>query len=539
MIYDGGKHVDRPTRKVSLIGGAAEGKQVLKLPQYTAFHLISLYQVFAMDNIGTRPLEEWSALQRRQTPLQSYANYILYFTDVVAMAMTSLMVYFGTQYFFEDGPNSYVRYGMAVLIAMFAFSIFGFSSGQYEWKRFKQQVRKPFITFGGLIFAFGALLLVGFIFKVTEFYSRIWVSSWFAAFSIYIMVSRLGLVWYFSRPSQATRGSIFRRRALILGAGDSGQQVVDHLRRFNDQNIDVIGYLDDRGTRLPARQNGVPLLGKTDLAEEMVVKHGVDLVIVALPWQADKRIQMLVQQFSSWSVDLYLAPEKLGFAHADRPVLCVGGAYFLSLQDRPISEWSAVVKRIKDFSLSLIAMIMLFPVLALVALAIKLESKGPILFVQERFGFNNETIRVFKFRSMYTDRADPRGAQQTVQDDPRVTRVGRFIRRTSIDELPQLLNVLRGDMSLVGPRPHATGMHSEGHLLHNLLSGYASRHRVKPGVTGWAQCNGWRGETDTQEKLEKRIEFDLFYIENWSISLDIVILIKTALMLIKKDKNAY
>ncbi|WP_268799397.1 undecaprenyl-phosphate glucose phosphotransferase [Pseudomonas huanghezhanensis] len=492
-----------------------------------------------MDTDIRQPLDELAAFQRTPTVLQNYANYILYFADILAMMLTSLVVYFGAQYYVDDGPAAYFRYGMAVVIAVVTFSIFGFSSGQYEWQRFKQQVRAPFITFGGMVFAFGALLLIGFMFKITESFSRLWITSWFAGFSLYILISRLMLVWYFSRPSQATRGSIFRRRALILGAGEVGQQVVEHMRRFNDQNIDLVGCLDDRGTRLPPSDNGVPLLGNTDLADEMVRQHGIDLIIVAMPWQASARIEMFVRKFSSWSVDVYLAPDKLGFLYADRPVLRVGGAYFLSLQARPISEWNAVVKRVKDVVVSLAAIAIFSPVLALVALAIKLESKGPVLFIQERFGFNNETIRVFKFRSMFTDRGDQRGAQQTVAGDPRVTRVGRFIRKTSIDELPQLFNVLLGNMSLVGPRPHATGMHSGGELLHDLLSDYASRHRVKPGVTGWAQCNGWRGETDTQEKLDKRIEHDLFYIENWSVSLDIIIIIKTALMLVRRDKNAY
>lgn len=492
-----------------------------------------------MDNDVQRPMDGLSAFQRTPTVLQSYANYLLYFTDIIAMMLTSLIVYFGVQYYVEDGPASYFRYGMAVVIAVVTFSIFGFSSGQYEWQRFKQQVRAPFITFGGLVFAFGALLLIGFIFRMTESFSRLWVTTWFAGFSLYILCSRLMLMWYFARPSQATRGSIFRRRALVLGAGEEGLQVVEHMRRFNDQNIDLVGFLDDRVTDLPQNNTGVPLLGTIDLSDEMVRKHGIDLVIVAVPWQETARIDAMVSRFSSWSVDVYLAPDKLGFMYADHPVLQVGGAYFLSLQARPISEWNAVVKRIKDVVLSLTAIVLLFPVLAFVALAIKLESKGPVLFIQERFGFNNETIRVFKFRSMFTDRGDQRGARQTVADDPRVTRVGRFIRKTSIDELPQLFNVLMGTMSLVGPRPHATGMHSGGCLLHDLLSDYARRHRVKPGVTGWAQCNGWRGETDTQEKLDKRIEHDLFYIENWSVSLDIMIIIKTALMLVKRDKNAY
>lgn len=492
-----------------------------------------------MDTEVQNSMDGLAAFQRTPTVLQSYANYLLYFTDILAMMTTSLIVYFGVQYYVGDGPEAYFRYGMAVVIAVVTFSIFGFSSGQYEWQRFKQQVRAPFITFGGLVFAFGALLLIGFVFKITESFSRLWITSWFAGFSLYILCSRLMLMWYFARPSQARRGSIFRRRALILGAGEIGQQVVEHMRRFNDQNIDLVGFLDDRITRLAPSDHGVPLLGKPDLSEEMVRKHGIDLVIVALPWQETARIDELVSRFSSWSVDVYLAPDKLGFLYSERPVLQVGGAQFLSLQSRPISEWNAVVKRVKDVVLSVVAIALLFPVLAMVALAIKLESKGPVLFIQERFGFNNETIRVFKFRSMFTDRGDQRGAQQTVAHDPRVTRVGRFIRKTSIDELPQLFNVLIGNMSLVGPRPHATGMHSGGRLLHDLLSDYARRHRVKPGVTGWAQCNGWRGETDTQEKLDKRIEHDLFYIENWSVSMDIMIIIKTAVMMVKRDKNAY
>ena len=176
--------------------------------------------------------------------------------------------------------------------------------------------------------------------------------------------------------------------------------------------------------------------------------------------------------------------------------------------------------------------------MAVTALAIRLDSKGPALFRQKRYGFNNELIEVYKFRSMYTDMADQSAAKLVTKDDPRVTKVGRFIRKTSLDELPQLFNVLKGTLSLVGPRPHAVTAKAAGKLYDEAVDSYFARHKVKPGITGWAQINGWRGETDTEEKLIKRIEHDLEYIENWSLLLDLYILVKTPLSLLKTE-NAY
>ena len=173
-----------------------------------------------------------------------------------------------------------------------------------------------------------------------------------------------------------------------------------------------------------------------------------------------------------------------------------------------------------------------------VATAIRLESRGPVLFRQKRYGFNNELIEVLKFRSMYTDRCDAGATKLVTKDDPRVTGVGRFIRKTSLDELPQLVNVLFGDLSLVGPRPHALQAKAGTELYDAVVDGYFARHKVKPGITGWAQINGWRGETDTEDKIRKRVEHDLYYIENWSIFLDLYILVKTPFALLKTE-NAY
>jgi exopolysaccharide biosynthesis polyprenyl glycosylphosphotransferase len=210
----------------------------------------------------------------------------------------------------------------------------------------------------------------------------------------------------------------------------------------------------------------------------------------------------------------------------------------IDLYDKPIADWGTVSKWIFDKTIAGLALILLAPEMAAVAVAIRLDSRGPVLFKQKRYGFNNELIEVYKFRSMYTDRCDAAALRLVTKDDPRVTKVGRFIRKTSLDELPQLFNVLKGNLSLVGPRPHAISAKADDRLYGEVVDGYFARHKVKPGITGWAQINGWRGETDTEEKLVKRIEHDLEYIENWSVLFDLYILLKTPSSLLKME-NAY
>jgi exopolysaccharide biosynthesis polyprenyl glycosylphosphotransferase len=197
-----------------------------------------------------------------------------------------------------------------------------------------------------------------------------------------------------------------------------------------------------------------------------------------------------------------------------------------------------VVKWLFDKCVAALALFGLAPLMALVALAIKLDSGGPVLFRQKRYGFNNELIEVYKFRSMFTDQADANASKLVTKDDARVTKVGRILRKSSLDELPQLFNVLRGELSLVGPRPHALQAKAADRLYDDVVDGYFARHKVKPGITGWAQINGWRGETDTSEKIQKRVEHDLYYIDNWSVLLDLYILIKTPFALIGGE-NAY
>jgi Undecaprenyl-phosphate glucose phosphotransferase len=238
-------------------------------------------------------------------------------------------------------------------------------------------------------------------------------------------------------------------------------------------------------------------------------------------------------------VDIRLSAHINKLRFRPRSYSYVGGVPVLDVFDRPIADWDVVMKWLFDRVVGAGMLILLAPVLLIVALAVKFDSRGPILFRQKRYGFNNELIEVFKFRSMHVDMTDATASTLVTKGDPRVTRVGRFIRKTSLDELPQLFNVVfKGNLSLVGPRPHAVNAKAEQRLYDEAVDGYFARHRVKPGITGWAQINGWRGETDTSEKIQMRVEHDLYYIENWSLAFDIYILARTPVALLKTE-NAY
>jgi exopolysaccharide biosynthesis polyprenyl glycosylphosphotransferase len=238
-------------------------------------------------------------------------------------------------------------------------------------------------------------------------------------------------------------------------------------------------------------------------------------------------------------IDVRLAAHANRIRFRPRSYSYLGAAPMLDVFDKPLGDRDVLVKMVFDKMIGVLALIAISPVLLLTALAIRLDSRGPILFKQKRYGFNNELVEVYKFRSMYVDKLDATASKLVTRDDPRVTRVGRFIRKTSIDELPQLFNVvLRGDLSLVGPRPHAIHAKAADRQYDEVVEGYFARHRVKPGITGWAQIHGWRGETDTQEKIQARVDHDLYYIENWSLWLDLYILAVTPLSLVK-TQNAY
>jgi Undecaprenyl-phosphate glucose phosphotransferase len=267
-----------------------------------------------------------------------------------------------------------------------------------------------------------------------------------------------------------------------------------------------------------------------------MIRNGqVDQVLVALPWSAWERVRNLVDAMSVAPVRVLLAPA-LPDDFVAPSFATIGNVPMLNLAERPLAFWDLVIKQIEDRVLSVALMIPLAPVFLVIAAAIKLDSPGPVFFRQRRFGYNNEEIMVWKFRTMRTDMCDPTGAVQATKSDPRVTRVGAFLRRTSLDELPQILNVLQGNMSIVGPRPHAVSTRIGDKLMHHCVERYDARHNVKPGITGWAQIHGLRGEASSVELIEQRVAHDLYYIRNWSLALDLYIILRTALLVFRDDR---
>jgi Undecaprenyl-phosphate glucose phosphotransferase len=354
---------------------------------------------------------------------------------------------------------------------------------------------------------------------------------------VLLIVSRLTfrrVIWI-----MMTRGLIGQRVAIYGADREITTRVLELLEIERLPHIQIIGFADDRRTRVETGMiNGVPFLGGFEDLLSLAQAGMLDQLIVALPLVQQDRLNMIVEQLSAGSIDVCILPREFLVLKDRYRVNYLGSLPVLNVWQQPVRDLDGLMKEVQDRVLALIGIIALSPILLATAIAIKLESKGPILFKQRRVGFNNLEINVLKFRSMYTDRQDLSGGQRTTKNDPRVTKVGRIIRRTSIDELPQLWNVLRGEMSIVGPRPHTNAMRVGDAYYHDAVRGYAGRHRVKPGITGLAQVRGLRGEIDTIERARKRVEYDMYYIENWSPLFDLRIIAETMVKLIW-DRHAY
>jgi Undecaprenyl-phosphate glucose phosphotransferase len=360
--------------------------------------------------------------------------------------------------------------------------------------------------------------------------------AWLVSAILLMIAGRFGLARILDSLTDAGR---LVRRTVIVGGGPDAEHLIATLEAGNHKELAILGVFDDRGDERSAESvAGHPKLGTIDQIPEYSRSTGVDLVIVTVPMAAEQRLMQILKILFALPVDIRISALNSKLRLSSNAYSYIGRVPMLALMDRPLTDWDRVIKNIEDRVLGALLFLLAAPVMALVALAIRLDSKGPILFKQRRYGFDNELIEVLKFRSMYTDMSDASASKLVTRDDPRVTPVGRFIRKTSLDELPQLLNVLKGEMSLVGPRPHATEAKAESDLYQTVVGEYFARHRVKPGVTGWAQINGWRGETDTHEKIQRRVEADLYYIDNWSLLLDLYIIAATPFALLS-GKNAY
>jgi Undecaprenyl-phosphate glucose phosphotransferase len=350
------------------------------------------------------------------------------------------------------------------------------------------------------------------------------------------IAERLAVVRFIGLQMQ--RGH-FDRRTAIVGGGAVAEDLIRALDAQADSGVRIVGVFDDRGDmRSDTVVAGYPKLGTVSDLVGYARATRLDLVIFTIPIAAEDRILQMLAKLWVLPIDIRVSAQASKLRLRPRAYSYLGAVPVLDVFDKPMADWDIVAKNIFDRVVGLAMLLALAPVMLGVALAVRLTSPGPVLFRQKRYGFNNELIEVFKFRSMYVNQSDAGAAKLVTRDDPRVTPVGRFIRKTSLDELPQLFNVIKGELSLVGPRPHALQAKAANTLYDQVVDGYFARHKVKPGITGWAQVNGWRGETDTSDKIQKRVEHDLHYIENWSILFDIRIMLATPIALFR-TKNAY
>ena len=459
---------------------------------------------------------------------------------VVRAIETALIVLTGVAiYFLYIVRNVGAQPGyLAMTIGVAAIAIVVFQSLHvFSAPAFRSPSRALFRIAGGWTVAFLVVFAAMFFLKLDGALSRVWMATWFLVGFGALAVERVILAQFVALLVSAGR---LQQRAVIVGGGAIGADLLRELAKNDEAEVQLLGVFDDRSDeRSPDTVEGYPKLGNVDDLVDFARSTRVDLVIFALPITAEQRILQMLRKLWVLPIDIRLAAHANRLRFRPRSYSYVGKVPVLDLFDKPIADWDIVIKQAFDKVVGALALVALSPVLAATALAIKLNSPGPALFKQKRFGFNNELIEVYKFRSMHVDQLDPTAAKLVTRDDPRVTRVGRFIRKTSIDELPQLINVVfKGDLSLVGPRPHAVHAKAADRQYDEVVDGYFARHRVKPGITGWAQVNGWRGETDTQEKIQQRVEHDLYYIENWSILLDLYILAITPISLLKSD-NAF
>jgi Undecaprenyl-phosphate glucose phosphotransferase len=428
------------------------------------------------------------------------------------------------------------RYALADLAvaaaAVTAFQLFDI----YDTTAFRTHVHQLSRLGIAWTLVFLVALAIAFFIKFEDTISRSWAAGWYLAGLATLFADRLVLTSLVRRWARSGR---LVRRVIIVGGGREGETLVRALAHEADSDLRICGVFDDRvGDRSPPVVAGIPKLGTVDDLVEFTRRTRVDLILVSLPLTAEERVLHMVRKLWVLPVDVRLAAHMSKLRFRPRAYSYIGNVPVLDIFDKPIADWNMVLKATFDYVAGGLILLGLLPVMALTALAIRLDSPGPVFFRQRRLGFNNEVIEVFKFRSLYHDKADPNARQTVTKNDPRVTRVGRFIRKTSLDELPQLLNVLRGELSLVGPRPHAVEANTANKLWEEVVDGYFARHRVKPGITGWAQINGWRGEVNTPEKLQHRVEHDLYYIENWSLLFDLYILMRTPFALLRTE-NAY
>ncbi|RPH69759.1 MAG: undecaprenyl-phosphate glucose phosphotransferase [Myxococcaceae bacterium] len=405
---------------------------------------------------------------------------------------------------------------VTLLLVLVLFPVAYRQSRLYATNRVRTHLEEVFELFKATITA--SLVLVALTYFTRERYSRLTLAL-FAGYSfVLVAATRVGFrLWLES----VRRRGLNLKSILLVGAGELGERVVETIEHHRELGFQVTGVLS-RDLLLPGTTvRGAPVIGTTDDLERILRQQPVDQVILALPSEDMPLMKSLMERLALHTVDVKIVPDLFQYVTLYGGLEEFGGLPIVSLQGGPLEGWNLVAKRAFDVLFSALALLLLSPLMLATALAVKLTSRGPVLYTQERMGMDGALFRILKFRTMGVE-SEEAGPQMTTAGDERRTALGALLRRTSLDELPQLFNVLRGDMSLVGPRPERPVFIEE---FKRQIPKYHLRHKVKSGITGWAQINGLRGQTS----IQKRIEYDLYYIENWSLLLDLKILLRTAL----------
>jgi Undecaprenyl-phosphate glucose phosphotransferase len=372
---------------------------------------------------------------------------------------------------------------------------------------------------------FAGVAVIAFLTKTGGQFSRLWFIGWYISGLVSIGLLRLVIGQLFRLCVE--RGLVIHD-VVVVGAADLASKFI-HSIAGNRFGIRVSAVFDDDLSEgYHGTVDGTPLNGGIGSLLRYHKAHPIDTVVLASPIEDKERLRSLVRQLSFQPLNVRILPGPMDLEQRGKWCAAYGempGIHLMAITDLPIEGWGRVVKWLLDVTCATLALLLFAPVMLACVIGIKINSPGPVFFRQKRIGYRNRVFEVYKFRSMHVSACNT--GKLTQRNDPRIFKFGQIMRKLSLDELPQLLNVLKGDMSLVGPRPHMPEARAAGELYFDLVAEYAARHRVKPGITGWAQVSGWRGPTETVEQIENRVRHDLYYIDNWSITLDLVILAKT------------
>ncbi|MBI1366216.1 MAG: undecaprenyl-phosphate glucose phosphotransferase [Alphaproteobacteria bacterium] len=462
---------------------------------------------------------------RHRAPMaRAMSGDIVQFIDflLVVIASIGVAVYYHTQVILSD--FDFQRYAAAGIVGATGITTLLRRDGYYEFERLVSTAGVIRPIAGRWCLVILGLLAFAFSLKISEGFSRFWLFAWTGSTYALLIGTRIVAAVVLRRT--AREGGVFARRIALVGRNADAEKF-RALAQSTERAISIVGVYDAR-----AAADAPDSLSALSHA----ARNGeIDDIVIAMPDASHAEMNAIVARLSILPVSIAICANAHWLDHTGGEIVKIGSAPLLNLYRRPLEGWGSLLKTIEDKTLGTIAFILALPVLLIVAAAIRLfGGPGPVFFKQKRHGFNNEVFTIYKFRTM-TVEEDGANIEQAKKNDPRVTPIGRILRRTSLDELPQLINVMKGEMSLVGPRPHAL---AHNHAYAQTIENYSGRHKMKPGITGWAQVNGYRGETSENEKMAERVRYDLEYIDNWSLWFDFKILALTVAAVLF-PKNAY